>query len=100
MDEPDAASRPGRDPGDSGDTSERRGVYTQGRKISRADMRIPIELTRSRRVGLIATVCTDCGAAKDQGYCRHTLDCSTPGTWDRKRTGPLADNETAADAGW
>lgn len=82
-----------------------------GRKTSRRDFRSPQELTRSRRVGLSATVCSDCGAVIDQGRARHTAKCWTArnyaeiyvtGSGHRVRmtTGPMAKHETSADTGW
>lgn len=87
----------------------------------------PRDLARSRRVGLSRTVCVDCGAVKDQGYCKHAPGCWTSDDegstrrFVRETTGPL-DNaspimriferrgqawmtleggaSTAAEAGW
>jgi hypothetical protein len=68
----------------------------------------PRDLTRSRRVGLSRTVCTVCGAIKDQRRTFHKPGCNvhaaaeqfnTP-RWRRERTGPIANNATSRDTGW
>jgi hypothetical protein len=61
--------------------------------LTARSQRTPVDLTRSRRVGLSRTVCADCGATKDQGKTSHTLACSLPGEWVRERTGPLYNGE-------
>jgi hypothetical protein len=68
----------------------------------------PRELTRSRRIGLSRTVCTVCGAIRDQGLTLHKPGCTvdddavkfdTP-KWRRETTGPLDRNQTSRDTGW
>lgn len=71
-----------------------------GRKSSARQMRVPVDLTRSRRVGLSADACVVCGAHKDQGYVHHALACGTHGEFVRATTGPMGPNETSLDTGW
>ena len=76
--------------------------------LTRRDMRMPVDLTRSRKVGLSRTRCYDCQAVKDQGVCRHTKSCSVRiygnqmpvSGFVRETTGPMASNETSAEVGW
>lgn len=79
------------------------------RQMNPRDYKMPVDLTRSRRVGLSQTVCMDCGAIKDQGYCHHEAGCPnrpsalwnrTLPRWYRHTTGPLLSNQTSADTGW
>lgn len=68
----------------------------------------PRDLHRSRRIGLSRTVCTVCGAIKDQGLTFHKPGCNVDaaaeqfGTpkWRRETTGPIAVNQTSRDTGW
>lgn len=65
--------------------------------ISNRSQRTPVDLTRSRRVGLSRTVCADCGAERGESSISHSLKCRLPGEWVRERTGPLAPAEVS---GW
>lgn len=68
----------------------------------------PRDLTRSRRVGLSRTVCTVCGAIRDQGRTFHKSGCNVDaahaeyGTpkWRREVTGPIETRQTSRDTGW
>lgn len=68
----------------------------------------PRDLARSRRIGLSRTVCTVCGATRDQGRTLHKSGCTVDaavsefGTpkWRRETTGPIAVNQTSKDTGW
>jgi hypothetical protein len=74
-----------------------------GRKTSARQMRVPVDLGRSRRSGLRRTVCVFCNATVDQGYAHHTLGCPVGSTDDARRTqrtGPLAPDQTSVDTGW
>lgn len=69
------------------------------RKPASRDYRMPVDLTRSRRVGLSRTVCGGCGAVYDQGHARHSRYCAVPATElgrlrVRETTGPLGKTET------
>lgn len=68
----------------------------------------PRDLVRSRRVGLSRTVCTVCGATRDQGRTLHKSGCNVDhvhakfGTpkWRREVTGPMTTRQTSRDVGW
>lgn len=72
------------------------------------DYKMPVDLARSRRVGLSRIVCQACGSTKDQGLTHHAPWCPAPlmadriegYAWERETTGPLAPNQTSADVGW
>ena len=72
-----------------------------GRLVSPRDHRQPYDLTRSRRHGITALVCSKCGAFKDQGICRHEKGCPA-GPYDEVRigTGPMKVDQTSNDTGW
>ena len=72
-----------------------------GRLVSPRDSRMPYDLMRSRRVGLVARVCSRCGAFKDQGHCDHEKGCPA-GPYDEVRitTGPMKPDQTSNDTGW
>lgn len=59
------------------------------KKMVPRDYRMPVDLARSRRVGISLTICTECGATKDQAFCRHNPGCSAPGTFWQDTSGPL-----------
>lgn len=77
------------------------GRSSGGRKLAARDYRMPFDLLRSRRVGLIARVCSRCGAFKDNGRCDHYTGCDA-GPYDEARitTGPMGPDQTSADTGW
>jgi hypothetical protein len=68
----------------------------------------PRDLFRSRRIGLSRTVCTVCGATRDQGLTVHRSGCDVDqkvvyfGTpkWRYETTGPMTTRETSRDTGW
>lgn len=80
------------------------------KQLTQRDMRMPMDLSRSRRVGLSRTACGFCGAVKDQGVCHHAVGCvgseaevivNAPDLrWTAETTGPMAPNETSAEVGW
>jgi hypothetical protein len=62
--------------------------------------RTPVDLARSRRVGLSRQVCSECGAIRHGAgdrVTRHDGRCSTPAVWERQRTGVLTIGETSTD---
>jgi len=68
----------------------------------------PRDLNRSRRIGLSRTVCTVCGAIRDQGLTLHKPGCTadelerefdTP-KWRREETDPIPKNMTSKHTGW
>jgi hypothetical protein len=71
-----------------------------GRKRSAKDMRVPMDLTRSRKVGLTRIVCSSCGAAYDQGYCRHNPADHTHAHKVVIKTGPMKPDQTSTETGW
>ena len=70
-----------------------------GYKTSPRDQSAPVDLNRSRRVGLTRFACTHCGAIKDQNPTRHSKSCPTPGTYRREGTGPMAGAERVLKGG-
>lgn len=66
------------------------------------DFRMPVDLTRSRRVGLSRNVCYDCRAVIGETITRHAVTCRIAGSGFRQRetTGPMLANQTSADVGW
>lgn len=75
------------------------------RHTSLRQQRVPVDLGRSRRVGLTAMVCSECGAHEHEGLTRHRLDCTKDFADDpwghiRYRTGPIAAKQTSVDTGW
>lgn len=72
-----------------------------GKQTSARQQRVPVDLGRSRRVGLTALACVDCGAHKDDGRTEHARSChAPPGAYVRVRTGPLKADQTSKDTGW
>lgn len=53
----------------------------------------PVDLARSRRVGLSRFTCVECGATKNEGFAHHPSWCHTPGEFVRETTGPLSKTE-------
>jgi hypothetical protein len=76
-----------------GRASKRGGDYDEARGPRGNRPGAPRDLARSRRVGLSRTVCADCRAVKDEGYCQHENWClgeeGFPGGFRRETTGPL-----------
>jgi hypothetical protein len=64
--------------------------------VSNRSHRTPVDLGRSRRIGLSRQVCQECGAVKGT-ITRHSAGCSLPGVWVTERTGPLHIGETSKD---
>lgn len=75
------------------------------KKMQTRDYRMPVDLARSRRVGLTRTVCPMCFAVRDQGFTQHERWCPAAVAadrpdWKKETTGPMLPNETSADVGW
>lgn len=77
--------------------------------LTRRDMRMPTDLTRSRRVGLRRTTCAMCHAVNHEGVTQHAYHCpvvissvdSNPAPLRRiETTGPMEADKTSADVGW
>ena len=72
--------------------------------LTSRDMRMPVDLVRSRRVGLSKLACVSCQAPLDDGRCLHERNCqASPHDAVRFRrmvTGPMLSKETSADVGW
>jgi hypothetical protein len=79
------------------------------KQLTRRDMRMPVDLGRSRRTGLSRMTCAMCHAVNEEGVTHHAQGCPVIVFNDegrpaplrrRETTGPLASNETSADTGW
>lgn len=71
-------------------------------KRSPRDYRAPMDLARSRRVGLRLDACPTCGAKRREGVTLHASTCDgpLPTEFMTLTTGPLRPTETSKDTGW